>query len=177
MFERSRVDNRIEPVAVPVELDLVDGSEMKGKLSVPQSQTPLDVLNGAGGFIEFTPYGGEPRFIAKSTIVGVQLVGAPRAPHLRPRGGLQDDFDPHAILGVAAEAPFDEIRQAFVQLSKIYHPDRFSTAVLPAEVADYIQAMARRINAAYASLEACNRTVRQAKAGQAPAVYTSHART
>ena len=43
-------------------------------------------------------------------------------------------------------------RQVF-RLAKAYHPDRYATAELPAEVRDYLAAMARRINAAHAALE------------------------
>jgi curved DNA-binding protein CbpA len=42
---------------------------------------------------------------------------------------------------------------AYFALAKAYHPDRYATAELPAEVRDYLAAMARRINAAHAALD------------------------
>lgn len=173
MFERSRVDTRIEPTSVPVELELIDGSEAKGKLMVPSNLAPLDALNSPGGFLEFVPYAGEARLIAKSTIASIRLDGMPRSSQLRTRG---EDFDPHAILGVSSESSWDEIRAAYVKLSKSYHPDRYSQATLPAEVADYLDTMSRRINAAYAALEAGERTAKRYRTEITPAVFTSRPR-
>ncbi len=176
MFERNRIDSRPEPASVPVEIDLQLGGEIKGRLRVPSGIAPLDALNSDGGFIEFEPYGGETRFIAKSTISSLRLVGVPRAPHLAARASSGDDFDPHFILGVSTESTWNEIRQAYVQLTKTYHPDRFAGTLLPNEVGTYLETMARRINAAYAALESTQRTTRSVRAEQSPAVYTSRPR-
>ena len=176
MFERGRIDTRAEPTSVPVELELVDGSIEKGKLMVAAGHAPLDAINNAGAFVEFVPYAGDARLIAKSMIASIKLVGVPRASALRVRGSVSDEFDPHAILGVAADATWEQVRAAYVQLSKAYHPDRYSSASLPAEVADYLDSMARRVNAAYAALEATEKTVRRVRAEISPAIYTSRAR-
>jgi DnaJ-domain-containing protein 1 len=45
------------------------------------------------------------------------------------------------------------VREAYLQLAKAYHPDRFAAAGLPSEVSDYLALRTRRINAAYALLE------------------------
>lgn len=177
MFERGRIDNRAaEPTPVPVELELLDGSTAKGKLMVASGHAPLDAINNAGGFVEFVPYSGESRLIAKSTIASIKLVGVPRTPNLRPRIGITDDFDPHMILGISTESTWDEIRAAYVQLSKAYHPDRYSSASLPVEVGEYLDTMARRVNSAYAALEATERTAKRFRAELAPAVFTSRTR-
>ena len=176
MFERGRIESYTrnqEPTPVPVELQLIDGSECKGKLMVAAGQAPLDAINGAGGFVEFAPYAGESRLLAKSTIASIRLVGVPRAPDLRPRGGAGSDFDPHAILGVAADAGWEEVRTAYLNLTRTYHPDRYSSASLPAEVATYLETMARRINAAYAALEATEKAARRTRADLRPAIFTS----
>lgn len=173
MFERSRVDSRAEPTSVPVEVELIDGSEMKGKLLVPSTQAPLDALNAPGGFLEFVPYAGEPRLISKSTIASIRLVGVPRVSELRTRG---EDFDPHLVLGVSVDSTWEEIRASYVQLSKAYHPDLYAQATLPAEVSQYLDTMARRINAAYAALEVGERSAKRVRAQVTPAVYTSPAR-
>lgn len=176
MFERNRTDSRPEPTGVPVEIELLDGSIEKGKLMLWTGHAPLDAINNAGGFVEFVPYVGEPRLLAKSTIAAIKLVGVPRPASLRPRSGLTDEFDPHAILGIAHDSSWDDVRAAYVQLSKTYHPDRYSTATLPAEVAGYLETMARRINAAYAALDATERSAKRVRADLMPAVYTSRAR-
>ena len=176
MFERNRVDNRPERYSVPVEIELQHGGEAKGRLRVPAGHAPLDALNGSGGFIEFEPYGGETRFIAKSSIAALRLIGVPRAPRLLSRTSSGDEFDPHSILGVSTESTWEEIRQAYVQLTKTYHPDRFAGTLLPDEVCTYLETMARRINAAYAALETSHRTIRSTPAVQSPPVYTSRPR-
>ena len=53
---------------------------------------------------------------------------------------------------------------------QLYHPDRFASLDLPAEMQDYVAAMARRINMAYEALETA-RAERIARAEKrAPAV-------
>lgn len=173
MFERTRVDNAPEASAVPVEVVLADGTLTKGKLLVSAGKTLSDALNGTAAFIEFEPYGGERTFLSKAQLASVQLVGVPKAANLSARTRDGDSFNPHAILGVAANAGWEEIRQAYHKLAKSYHPDRYASAELPVEVQDYLAAMARRVNAAYAALE----TPRQAAkiptaAARAAAVYT-----
>lgn len=172
MFERNRVDNVPEPSAVPVEIVLPDGSASRGKLLVPAGKAFADALNGPGGFIEFEPYGGERCFLAKAHLASVKPVAVPKAFNLGARLGDPGGFDPHAVLGLAAGATRDEVRQAYVRLAKAYHPDRYATAELPEEVRDYLAAMARRINAAHAALEAPQK--RQA-AREAP-IFTSPGR-
>jgi len=153
MFDRNRIDNLPEPSVVPVEVALVDGTITRGKLLVPVGKSLAEVLNGAGGFIEFEPYGGERGFLAKAQLASIKPVRVPKAANLGARLSDPDGFDPHAVLGLAAGASREEVRQAYFRLAKAYHPDRYATAELPEEVRDYLAAMARRINAAHAALE------------------------
>src|SRR5581483_10945161 len=124
MCERNRIDNPPEPGAVPVELTLTDGTVAKVKLLVPAGKALADLLNGGGGFVEFEPYGGERRFVAKSQLASVRPVGVPRVPNLAARAREADSFDPYALLGVPRGAAWEEIRQAYHRLAKAYHPDR-----------------------------------------------------
>ena len=176
MFERNRVDNTPEPSFVPVEVSLASGALLKGRLAVPMGRTTVDAINGQTPFVEFEPYGGERCFLAKAQVVEIRLVGVPGMAQLKPRTRSHDEFDPHAILGVTIAAGWDEIRQAYVQLSKTYHPDRYSNATLPAEVKDYLETMVRRVNAAYAALDTTNRVVKMAAVERAAPVYTSQPR-
>lgn len=154
MFERNRIDNIPEASAVPVEVTLTDGSLCKGKLFVALGKSIADVLNGAGMFVEFEPYGGERGFLAKAQLANVKPIGVPKAPRLDTRARDLDGFDPYAVLGIAAGASREDIHRAYVGLAKTYHPDRYAAAELPEEVRDYLAVMARRINAAHAALEA-----------------------
>jgi hypothetical protein len=153
VFERNRADNPTEPTAVPVEVGLADGSIAKGRLSVPCGKSVADVLNADGGFIEFEPYGGERVFLAKAQLCRVTPIGVPKAANLAARLNDREGFDPYRVLGVTAASTREQRRQAYVALAKIYHPDRYATAELPEEVAQYLAAMVRRINAAHAALE------------------------
>ena len=153
MFERNRVDNAPEVSAVPVEITGLDGTLIKGKLQVPVPKTVAEALNGAAAFIEFEPYGGEKRYLAKAQLAAVKPLGVPRLPSLQGRLRQSEDFDPHAVLGVPCGASREEIREAYVALAKAYHPDRYANVMLPPEVSEYLAAMARRINLAHAALE------------------------
>jgi DnaJ domain len=154
MFERSRNDYIPEPNSVPVEATLADGKTARAKVLVPAGKSLADVLNGAGGFIEIELYGGERSFLAKERLAWIKPVNVPRAPSLGTSGGDRGGFDPCAILGVRAGASREEVRQAYLRLAKAYHPDRYASIELPEEVRDYLAAMARRINAAHAALDA-----------------------
>ena len=169
MFERNKIDNVPEMTALPVEAVFTDGTLVKGKLLVATGKGIGEALNGPGAFIEFEPYGGERSFVAKTQLASMRLVGVPRLPNLQARLRDLDGFDPYLVLGLAAGAGRDEIRQAFFSLAKVYHPDRYATAELPGEVREYLSAMARRINAAHAALEAPQKK----QAARAEPIFTS----
>jgi curved DNA-binding protein CbpA len=64
-----------------------------------------------------------------------------------------NNFDPFSVLHLDRDADAEQARRAFVELSKVYHPDRFATVELPPEVSHYLAAMARRINVAYEEVQ------------------------
>src|SRR5207302_8575669 len=91
---------------------------------------------------------------AKAQCVSVEDDNPDQAPSLAPRlreGAFADTF---AVLGLTIDAEKDEAHRAYIELAKLYHPDRFEKAGLPPEVNDYLSAMARRINAAYEVVKA-----------------------
>ena len=174
MFERNKIDNA-DHAGVPVELAMMDGETVKGRLLFSAGRSIFEVLNGPGAFLEFEPHGGERTFIAKASIGNVRMINVPRAPNLQQRLRDLDGFDPHAILGVASQASIDEVKTAWHKLAKVYHPDRYSTAELPEEVRDYLASMARRVNAAYAALEVPLQASKRAS-NRAKPVYMSQPR-
>ncbi|MGH1419620.1 MAG: J domain-containing protein [Hyphomicrobiaceae bacterium] len=177
MFERNRVNSvTANPkMAIPVEIQLADGRELKGKFFISSASTIRDELNGPDNFLEFEPYQGERRMMVKRQILDVKFVNAPT-----PRGlpsTLQeiDGFNPYAILGIERETPWGKVRAQYVALARIYHPDNYAKAKLPSEVSDYMAAMARRINAAFDAVDAPRRVVKR-KSNVAKPVYTSQPR-
>ena len=176
MFERNKVDNQPETSAVTIEASLDDGRILKGKVAIPMQRTIYDVLNGPGSFIDFEPFDGERHLIAKSTLRSLKMIATGRGPNLQARLRDADGFDPYAILGVPRGSAWDDVKAAYHRLAKAYHPDRYSSAELPREVADYLAAMARRVNAAYAALEVPQAARKQAVAARSAPVYTSPSR-
>ena len=65
---------------------------------------------------------------------------------------MLDQFDAHKVLGVETDADRVDIRQAYLNLAKTYHPDRFARMELPKEVFEYLSAVATRVNLAYSEL-------------------------
>lgn len=175
MFDRSRNDT-VEHTGVPVEIATDAGECMTGRLLLTIGRSLADVLNSPGQFIEFEPYGGERVFLAKASLRSIKPKNVPKAPSLKGRAGMSDTFDPYAILGLPADANHDQAKAAWHKLAKTYHPDRYASAELPPEVADYLDVMARRINAAYGALGAALQAVRRNSAQRSEPVYTSPAR-
>ena len=172
MFERNKPDT-MEQGAIAVEIVLDDASTVAGKLLIAASRTVFDVLNGPALFLEFEPFEGERRFIAKSALKAVKLLAGAKPLNLAQRVRDLDGFDPHMILGVKPGAAWDDVRAAYLTLAKTYHPDRFATAELPTEVAGYLSGMLRRINAAYAALEVAHQTRKNVRLLQQDAIFVS----
>ncbi len=177
MFERNKIDN-VDQSGVPVEITLTDGEVIKGRVMVAMGRNIFEVLNAPGGFLEFEHFAvvGERTFIAKSALQNVKLINVPRAQNLTGRLRDLDGFDPLSILGLPTSANFEDVKAAWHRLAKIYHPDRYSSAELPQEVRDYLEAMARRINAAYAALEVPMQSARRAAVNRAAPIYSSSQR-
>lgn len=154
MFERNRIERQPETdrSSATVEITLEDGSQLSGKVFFPPTRSLGEEINGPTAFLDFEPHGRERIFVLKQSIRVVKTTAIPRADQLNRSIRQAESFNPHAVLKVDEGASRDEVREAYHRLVKIYHPDRFATAELPAEVNDYINAMARRINVAYSAL-------------------------
>jgi hypothetical protein len=175
MFERNRPENH-EQGGTAVEITLDDGTTDAGKLLIPASRTAFDVLNGPALFLEFEPYEGERRFIAKSALKAVKLIAGAKPQNLAQKVRDMDGFDPHIVLGVTPGAPWDDIRAAYLARAKTYHPDRYSGVELPTEITGYLSSMLRRINASYAALETAEQSRKTAADRKQTLVYSSNGR-
>ncbi len=182
MFERNKIETGSVPaggtaVGVPVEITLADGSTLEGKVLLAQGRSIWDLLNGPSSFMEVEPYVGERMYLAKGAIRGLRLMPIPGAGHLQGRLRELDGFDPFGVLGLKRDASFEDIRAAYHRMAKLYHPDRYESAGLPQEVRDYLSAVARRVNVAFASLERAHQSARDKPAYQpSTPVYTSPGR-
>lgn len=165
MFERDKGDRQ---GPVEVELALQDGQKLNGKLILPPGRSLTDVLNSASTFVEFHSVGGGRTFIAKSALHCVTPANLPPAPELWAGPTQGANFDPFAILGVDPSSSRDDVREAYLRLAKLYHPDRYATTELPKEVRDYLAVMVRRINAAHDSVQ----TSMQRKAAKQEPIFT-----
>ncbi len=157
--EGGRRGNRImfnggdQKKAVLAELTLSDGRKLKGKLIIPVSSDLMRTLNGDANFVEFETPAGVRSVIARTAIIEVLPIETPKARRLDAEFA-DDSFDPHEILGLTNAASEKQVRTAYVKLTKRYHPDRYISMDLPKEISTYVEAMSRRINAAYAMVGA-----------------------
>ncbi len=65
----------------------------------------------------------------------------------------EDDTNYYKILGVSEEASKEEIKSAFRKLSKLYHPDVYSSKNLPPEIIKDFEEKLAKINEAYSALK------------------------
>jgi len=149
MFERTKIDNSRDLAAAAASIELTDGRRVSGRFLISRSKALIDILNGTTQFLEFEPYDGDVEIIAKSSIQSLRMISVPSG--REPSTFIQDNgnFNPYDILGIEKGADRAEVRAAFHKSAKSYHPDRYSNADLPQEVMSYLEAMARRVNAAY----------------------------
>lgn len=176
MFERNRIDKNQEVATAAVVVELDDGRRAGGRFLFPRSKSLIEVLNGPAQFVEFIAAegDGQTEMIAKSSIRSLRVVSAPSARAAAAKLHLATDFDPYDVLGVAQGADRAAIRDAFRRLSMRYHPDRYSAADLPDEVVDYLEAMARRVNAAYELLSVEAIKAERREAHRSAPVYESN---
>ena len=172
MFERSRNENPSDKRerAIPVELRMVDGRILKGRFFAGAKRQAYEELNGPGGFIDFQSYNGARELVSKASISAVRLTDIPKANQLR-RGNDVDEFDPHSVLNVPRGAQWEAIRETYHRLSKLYHPDRYANLDLPDEVKGYLDAMSRRINAAFSALEKPHQVQREYARAKSEPIY------
>ena len=70
-----------------------------------------------------------------------------------PRRRRFDANDARPVLGVAADATFEEIHAAWRALAKAYHPDRLTALGPPDEILRHADRVLARINAAFQKLK------------------------
>lgn len=152
MFEKEKDYQRHNRTPVSVSVTLANGQTLRGTLFVPKTKSLMEELNRGEPFLEFESYDGAKMFIARTNIGSVKEFNIPKVDQLEKKVGMLDQFDAHEVLGVKSDADKIAIRQAYLNLAKTYHPDRFARLDLPKEVFEYLSAVATRVNLAYSEL-------------------------
>ncbi len=152
MFERNPVDNRTDTL-VAVAITLADDTEMAGRTPLPSKKGIHKLLDGDEAFIYLQTFDGDGMFVLKADVRAVKVIQTGRAGAARLITPDARAFDPYAVLGLEKGASFDEIRDVYHTMTKLYHPDRYVGVTLPSEVKSYMDDMARRVNAAFQALK------------------------
>ena len=150
MVARDKVYQDLVTVAVLIVLS--DGTTIVGNLPKPRSRSLNEYLNYPNAFFEIERKDGSQVQIAKASVRSIEATDNPRVDQLVAEAKKWESLEPYTVLGVQKSAGKDELREAYLKLQRLYHPDRYIGTDLPAEVAEYIGGMARRINIAYSML-------------------------
>jgi DnaJ-domain-containing protein 1 len=135
---------------IPVTLTLANGETHRGSVASGASARLEFELNREGVFLNFKDATGKIRFIAKSTIIEV-VEGSEEKKAELPE--LSRGQTPHRVLRVSADASPEAIRQSYVTLAKLYHPDSYPMETTAPEVAEYVAGMFQQITLAYSSIK------------------------
>lgn len=132
--------------AVLAEISLTDGTVMCGNLFLPNQARITDVLNDERKFLPFQTLEGNFVSLAKSVIKKATQYNA------NPGPAPYEGSDPWHILGVQEGVSADELKQAYHQLARMYHPDRIRALGLGTRYEELATKDMARINAAYAEV-------------------------
>lgn len=139
---------------VLVEIQLNNGKMLRGTVLVQREKTLKDVLSSPDLFLEFECNIAGEMVIAKSSIDMVRPFKQINADQLEKQLKLLEKSEAFGVLRVPRTADRAAVRNAYLALQRLYHPDRYAAIELPAEVAEYLTAMTRRVNSAYSELTA-----------------------
>jgi hypothetical protein len=139
-------------VPVLVEVLIADGSLMKGTVLVQRDKSLKDVFSGTDQFIEFECMVNGDMVLGKAAIATVRAAKQIKTDQLERKLKMLEKSDAFAVLKLPKTASREQARDAYLAMARAYHPDRFAGFELPAEVSEYLNAMARSINSAYSEL-------------------------
>ena len=150
--QQSSANSQTDKTFIPVILTLVDGESLKGAIAIQKNGRLGDLLNGSDRFVLFKTNSGEPVYLSQATIAAVQSNEKPSVRQLDKSLQNLEEINPYLILKVKPGASKAELRNAYHELIKHYHPDQFANVKLPREVRTYLDAVIARLNAAYQEL-------------------------
>ena len=151
MFERYN-QAQAPSRAIAVQIILNDGESLKGRLLSRNGSNLVELMNGERAFVEFETYDGNMIILGKASVQQVLPLEVPSARELEQAQRQIERFDPFAILGISRDADSETVREAYRDMVKLYHPDRYAGMELPREVLNYMASVSKRINAAFATV-------------------------
>ncbi|MFO1034067.1 MAG: J domain-containing protein [Hyphomicrobiales bacterium] len=147
MFEQSGQQRAL------VNLELRDGQKLLASVRLTMTGKLNDVLNNADRFLDILGADGDQYFLSKELILKAAIANPPKAElNLQRRTSDGRGFNAWVVMGIPNGSSPEEIKTAYRNLVKMYHPDRFANLDLPPEMKDYAAAMLARINIAHDQL-------------------------
>ncbi len=126
---------------VRVDLQLEDRSTLDGFVFCSQGERVSDILNDAREFLPFETHTKDIMMLRKGVITSILA---------REEGDRKKLVtDPFEVLGISPSSTRDEIRQAYHQKVRLYHPDKLTSLDLPEDITSYASDTLARINSAY----------------------------
>lgn len=140
-----------------VSLRMFDEEILTGTIIMGQSTSLDGILSRDTAFLEIEINQGERKFIAKNKIVSIDPKKPLKKPVLKnpisaPMSA--NELEAYNILDVPQDCAFDEVKNAYHKLIKVYHPDAYASQGLPSEVEEYMSNMLRQIIAAFDDISA-----------------------
>ena len=126
---------------VRVDLQLEDRSTLDGFVFCSQGERVSDILNDAREFLPFETHTKDIMMLRKGVISSI--VAHENSDKKRI------STDPFEILGVSPGSTPNEIKQAYHQKVRLYHPDKLTSLDLPEDITSYASDTLARINSAY----------------------------
>ena len=134
-------DQKLSKIDVEVQVQLDDGSQFLGVLSLSQGQRVSDLMNDERNFIPIQLQGGSVVIQRKSAIAKV-------AP-LDQQVDQTDARDPYDVLGVSRSVSDEELKKFYHDLCAENHPDRVQSSGLSPHFVEMANSRMIRINDAY----------------------------
>src|SRR5262249_41268580 len=148
---------------IEVIVELVDTGRVDGVLFVSPQGRISDLLNDDRLFLPFETADGGVTFLRKSSVLrvtpvkgsdnGAERLGRTGSAKTAPSELEVESSDPYELLGVSAEASPEDLREAYRQRCREYHPDRLQALGLPKEFIELATPRMAAINAAYQSID------------------------
>jgi len=131
---------------VAVEITLTDGQTISGQMLAGMAGVIETVLNDDGQFIQVVEKTGAQAFLSKAQIASLKPAAELGAtPRIQAKTAQQDWWE---ILEVSPIANAEQVRAAYHEKAKQYHPDRYANGCAT-EIAEYANRMFRRISDAH----------------------------